>query len=114
MKAIIAFIRPSMEEAVRDALHDMENVSGASFSDIRGFGRGRGHSHSREKEDELLVGTVPKLRVEVMVNDDVAEQVANVIATAAHTGMRGDGKVFTYSLETALRISTRESGASAV
>ncbi len=113
MKLIIAFIRPSREEAVRDSLHAISGLSGASFTDIRGFGRGRGHSRS-EGEQEAVIGTLHRIRVEIMVTASIATIVEQAIASAAHTGQRGDGKIYTLPLESAQRISTGESGETAV
>ena len=113
MKLIIAFIRPSKEENVREALHAIPGLAGASFSDIRGFGRGRGHSHY-EAEREAVVGTLPRVRVEVMVPDAAQAATEQAIATAAHTGQRGDGKIYVLPLSSARRISTNEFGESAV
>lgn len=109
MKTIVAFIRPAKEEAVREALHDVPGVTGASFSDVRGFGRGRSHEGAKD-----LVGVAPRVRVEVIVNDHVAEAVESAIATAAHTGHRGDGKIYVLPLATARRISTGQVGTEAV
>jgi len=113
MKAVVAFIRPSKEEAVTDALHAVEGLTGASFTPIHGFGRGRG-DHSRREIDEAVTGTMPQVRVEVMTSDALAPKVAAVITEAAHTGNRGDGKVYVYSLDSAVRISTHETGEGAV
>ena len=113
MKVIIAFIRPSKEEAVREALNALPGLSGASFSDVRGYGRGRGHTHA-EAEHEAVSGTLDRIRVEIMVSDTRAVAVENALATAAHTGQRGDGKIYAYSLESARRISSGETGEAAV
>lgn len=110
MKAIVAFIRPTKEEAVREALHEQAGVTGATFSDVRGFGRGRGHEDARSAQEETVVGTLPKVRVDVMVADEHAPGVRKAIATAAHTGNRGDGKVYILPADSALRISTGECG----
>lgn len=114
MKAVVAFIRPSKEEAVREALHHVPSLSGASFGSVRGFGRGGRHGHSPNEEAEALLGTAPKIRVEIMVSDELAPKVTAVITEAAHTGNRGDGKVYVLPLESAVRISTRERGEDAV
>lgn len=113
MKQVVAFIRPSKEDAVCQALHGITGVSGASFTDIRGFGRGR-HDRSRRDLDEAVVGSLPQLRVDVMVTAAGVDQVVKAIVDHAHTGNRGDGKVYVVPLESAVRISTRESGPSAV
>ena len=109
MKTIVAFIRPAKEEAVREALHEVPGITGASFSDVRGFGRGRSHVDAED-----LVGVAPRVRVEVMVNDLLAPAVESAIATAAYTGHRGDGKVYVLPLGTARRISSKEAGEAAV
>ena len=109
MKVVVAFIRPAKEEAVREALHELPGLTGASFSDVRGFGRGRSHVN-----DEDIVGAGPRVRVEVMVNDLLAAAVESTIATAAHTGLRGDGKIYVLPLSEARRISTNETGAAAI
>lgn len=109
MKVIVAFIRPAKEEAVREALHELPGLTGASFSDVRGFGRGRSHDG-----DEDIVGAAPRVRVEVMVNDLLAATVESTIAVTAHTGLRGDGKIYVLPLSEARRISTSETGAAAI
>lgn len=109
MKVVVAFIRPAREEAVREALHAVTALTGASFSDVRGFGRGRSHA-----DDEDIVGAARRVRVEVMVNDLLAAAVESAIAGAAHTGLRGDGKVYVLPLASARRISTGETGAEAI
>lgn len=113
MKAIVAFIRPSKEEAVREALRGIPGLSGASFSDVRGFGRGRGLTRE-EARKEAVVGTLHRIRIEVMVPDATAALVEKAILTAAHTGQRGDGKFYVLPLGSARRISTGESGDPAV
>ena len=114
MKTIIAFIRPAKEEAVREALHNQPGVTGATFADIRGFGRGRKHDHSKGAMDEAVLGTLPHVRVEVMVADEDAAVIGKAIAEAARTGNRGDGKVYALPVESALRISTGETNKSAM
>lgn len=114
MKVIVAFIRPTKEEAVREILHNLPGVTGATFANVRGFGRGRGHSHSQSVSEEAVVGTLPKVRLDVMVADEHAETTQRAIASVAKTGNRGDGKVYILPVESALRISTGETGAIAV
>lgn len=109
MKVIVAFIRPAKEEAVREALHELPGLTGASFSDVRGFGRGRSHVGGED-----IVGVGARVRVEVMIEDSVAAAVESTIAATAHTGLRGDGKIYVLSLDAARRISTGETGAAAV
>ena len=113
MKIIIAFIRSSKEEAVREALHGIPGLIGASFSDARGFGRGRGHIRE-EAAQEAVVGTISRVRVEIMLPDSISAAVQDAIALAAHTGRRGDGKIYELPLGTARRISTGETGEAAL
>jgi len=109
MKVIVAFIRPAKEEAVREALHELPGLTGASFSDVRGFGRGRSHVG-----DEDIVGAALRVRVEVMADDLLADNVESTIASVAHTGKRGDRKVYVLPLAAARRISTGEAGTDGV
>jgi len=112
MKSIIAFIQPFKEDAVRDALHTVKGLSGATFADVRGFGRGRGRSEAAETE--AILGTLPKVRVEIMASDAVAREAVEVIVKAARTGCPGDGKVYVAPVDSALRISTQQTGEAAV
>ena len=111
MKHVMAFIQPFMADKVVDALHQVTGLAGASLSDVRGFGRGRSGKRSGSEE---LFGTVPRVRVDVMVPDALVEMVVRAIQSVAHTGQRGDGKVYVTSLERAVRISTGEEGEAAV
>jgi len=106
MKLVIAFIQPFMAQQVIQALHALPDVSGASFTDVRGFGRGR----DDVAVPEVLYGAAKRVRVEVAVRDDVAHTVIEAIRQAAHTGKRGDGKIFVTNVENALRISSGEQG----
>lgn len=112
MKSIVAFIQPAKEEAVREALHSLSGISGATFMHVRGFGRGRGTPD--DASEEAIVGTLRKVRVDIMADDHIIDQTVTAIARAAHTGRRGDGKVYVLPVESALRISTGETGAIAV
>ncbi len=98
---------------MREALHGIPGITGASFSDIRGFGRGRELTRE-EARDEAVVGALHRVRAEVMVSDATAALVEKAILAAAHTGQRGDGKLYVLPLGTARRISTGESGDIAV
>lgn len=113
MKQVVAFIRPSKEDAVCQALHGISGISGASFSDIRGFGRGRA-DRSRRQIDEAIVGALPQVRVDIMVQAVVLDEVVAAIENNAFTGNRGDGKIYVVPIESAVRISTRETGPAAV
>lgn len=107
MKLIIAIVQPFMAPDVDRALHAAEGVTGATYSDVRGFGRARrsGASTRDNVSDE-----VSKVRVEVIVRDQQANKVAQMIRDAAHTGNRGDGKIFVLDVERAMRIASDEEG----
>lgn len=98
---------------MREALHGIPGLSGASFSDVRGFGRGRGLSRE-EAQQEAVVGALHRVRVEMMVSDAIVTLVEKAILAAAHTGQGGDGKLYILPLGTARRIRTGESGDTAV
>ena len=106
MKLIIAYVQPFLLDKVIDTLHLNAGVSGATVTRARGFGRGR----RRVEEEEEIYGTSARVRIEVAANDDCVEQIIHDIKTAAHTGQRGDGKVFVLALERSLRIQTGEEG----
>lgn len=103
MKLVVAFIQPAIEERVIAALHTIAGVTGATVSDARGFGRG----DPRERvTPETLFGVAPRRRVDVLVDDSIARQVVETIAVAAHTGQRGDGKVFVLPVLGVTRIGS--------
>jgi nitrogen regulatory protein P-II 1 len=112
MKLIIAFIKPFKLEQVRDALKTA-GVSGMSVSDISGFGRQGGQTEVY-RGAEYEVDFVPKVRLEVIVTDELAGSVVTAIETAAHTGDIGDGKVVVVPVEEVVRIRTSERGADAI
>ena len=108
MKMVVAVVQDHMAQQVVDALHRIPDVTGATFSAVRGFGRGRRRDDDDSVED--LIGTLPRTRVEVVARDGVVPAVVAAIRSAAHTGKRGDGKVFVLPVETALRISNGDTG----
>ena len=110
MKLVIAFIQPFMAQQVIQALHALPGVSGASFTEVRGFGRGR----DDVAVPEVLYGAAKRVRVEVAARDDVSVSVVDAIRRAAHTGNRGDGKIFVSHIETAIRISSGDEGDAAI
>jgi nitrogen regulatory protein PII len=112
MKLIIAFVKPFKLEPVRDALKDA-GVSGMSVSDISGFGRQGGQTEVY-RGAEYEVDFVPKVRLEVIVTDELAAPAVQAIETAAHTGEIGDGKIAVLAVEDVVRIRTSERGADAV
>ncbi len=112
MTKIEAIIRPNKFEAVKEALIQV-GTEGMTISEVRGHGRQKGHTEfyrGREYETDLL----PKIKLEVVVQDDVVNKVVQVILDTAYTGKIGDGKIFLYKLEDAIRIRNQERGAVAV
>ena len=107
MKMIVAIVQPFMAADVVHALHGLRGVTGATFSDVRGFGRARRYGN---RGNEVVNDEAMKVRVEVVVRDEQADAVARAIREAARTGNRGDGKVFVLPVEAALRIATEEEG----
>jgi len=112
MKLITAIVKPFKVIDVRDALRDI-GVSGLTVSDVQGYGRQRGHTEVY-RGAEYQIDFVPKIRMEVLVDDVDAPRVIDTIVTAAHTGKIGDGKVWVQSVEEVVRVRTGERGAEAV
>jgi nitrogen regulatory protein PII len=108
MKMICAIIRPHRLQQVKDAISDV-GVVGMTATDVRGAGRQKGQVE-RYRGSEYSVDLVPKLKLEVAVEDDRVEIVIEMIREAAYTGEIGDGKIFIYALEDSLRIRTGERG----
>jgi nitrogen regulatory protein P-II 1 len=106
MKKIEAVIKPHKLDDVKDALHTL-GVSGMTAYEVKGFGRQKGHTEIY-RGAEYTVDFVPKLKLEVVVDDDLAPKVEAAIVDAARSGKIGDGKVFTYDCESAVRIRTGE------
>ena len=112
MKKIEAIIKPFKLDEVKEALHEV-GVSGITVTEAKGFGRQKGHTELY-RGAEYVVDFLPKVKLEVAVTDNQAEQVVEAIVTAAGTGKIGDGKVFVYDLERVVRIRTGELDADAL
>ncbi len=112
MKLVVAIIKPHQVEAVTSALDAME-VSGVTLTEVRGHGQQRGHSEVY-RGGEYRVDFLPKVRIEVLIADGRAEQVANTIVEHARTGKIGDGKLWIQSVDVAVRIRTGEVGDEAI
>lgn len=112
MKKIEAIIRPHLLENVKDALQSL-GVQGMTISEVRGFGRQKGHTEVY-RGSEYKVEFVPKIKLELVLDDEVAEGAIDAISKAARTGKFGDGKIFVFSVEDAIRIRTGEHGEQAV
>ena len=112
MKLIVAIIKPFKLDEVREALADV-GVNGLTFTEVKGFGRQKGHTELY-RGAEYVVDFLPKLKIEAVVADDILEQAIEAIRKAAYTGKIGDGKIFVYEVEQAIRIRTGEMGEDAV
>jgi nitrogen regulatory protein P-II 1 len=110
MKKLEAFIQPHKLDEVKDALL-AAGVTGMSISEIRGHGRQKGHTETY-RGSEYKVDLLPKIKLEVVVPSDRAEQIIEVLSTAARTGKIGDGKIFVSSVEGAIRIRNGDRGES--
>ncbi|MCP5384330.1 MAG: P-II family nitrogen regulator [Sphingomonadaceae bacterium] len=106
MKKIEAIIKPFKLDEVKEALHEV-GVSGITVTEAKGFGRQKGHTELY-RGAEYVVDFLPKVKLEVVVADAMAEQVVEAIASSAQTGRIGDGKIFVSPIESALRIRTGE------
>ena len=112
MKLVTAIIKPFKLDDVREALSEI-GVQGITVTEVKGFGRQKGHTELY-RGAEYVVDFLPKVKLEVAVNDDLLEQVIEAISKAANTGKIGDGKIFVYPLEQAVRIRTGETGPDAL
>lgn len=112
MKKIEAVIKPFKLDEVKDALQDI-GVQGMTVLEAKGYGRQKGHSELY-RGAEYVIDFLPKIKIEVVVSDDLAPAVVEAIQTAARTGKIGDGKIFVTSLEEVVRIRTGETGAQAI
>ncbi len=112
MKKIEAIIKPHKLEAAKAALTQI-GVQGMTVSEVRGFGRQKGHKE-QYRGAEYTVDLVPKVKLEVVVADGTADAVVLAVSRATRTGEIGDGKIFVYPLESAVRIRTGEKGDAAV
>ena len=106
MKIVMAIIKPFKLEEVRDALTAI-GVHGMTVTEVKGYGRQKGHTEIY-RGAEYAVSFLPKLKIEVAVTADVADKVVEAIVAAARTGQIGDGKIFVYNLDSAVRIRTGE------
>ncbi|HEX5080905.1 MAG TPA: P-II family nitrogen regulator [Blastocatellia bacterium] len=112
MKKIEAIIRPHLLESVKDALQTL-GLQGMTISEVKGFGRQKGHTEVY-RGSEYKVEFVPKLKIEVILDDEVVESAIDTIIKTARTGKFGDGKIFVFPVEEAIRIRTGEHGENAV
>ena len=112
MKKIEAIIKPFKLDEVKDSLNDI-GVKGMTITEVKGFGRQKGHTETY-RGAEYKVDFVPKVKIEIVVSDDLVSKALEAIINAAKTGTVGDGKIFITSLSEAIRIRTGEKGETAL
>lgn len=112
MKQITAIIKPFKLDEVREALAEV-GVTGLTVTEVKGFGRQKGHTELY-RGAEYVVDFLPKIRIELVIADDLLEQACDAIIRAAHTGKIGDGKIFVSHVEQVIRIRTGETGEAAI
>jgi len=112
VKKIEAIIKPFKLDDVKDALHEV-GVSGITVTEVKGFGRQKGHTELY-RGAEYVVDFLPKVKVEVVVEDEQVQRIVEAIEVSARTGRIGDGKIFVFPVEQAIRIRTGEKGQDAI
>ena len=112
MKKIEAIIKPFKLDEVREALSEV-GITGLTVTEVKGFGRQKGHTELY-RGAEYVVDFLPKIKVEVVVTDNIVDQTIEAIVKSAHTGKIGDGKIFVTPIEQVIRIRTGETGADAL
>lgn len=112
MKKVEAIIKPFKLEEVKEALNSL-GIQGMTVSEVKGFGRQKGHTELY-RGAEYIVDFLPKVKIEVVVKDEILEQVLDAVTEAAKTGRIGDGKIFVIPVEDTIRIRTGETGEEAI
>jgi len=112
MKKIDAIVKPFKLDEVKEALHGI-GIQGMTVTEVKGFGRQKGHTELY-RGAEYVVDFLPKIKIEIVVGDDLADQVVEAVSGAANTGRIGDGKIFVQPVEEVIRIRTGERGSDAV
>jgi len=112
MKKIEAIIKPFKLDDVKEALHEI-GLQGMTIVDVRGFGRQKGHTELY-RGAEYVVDFLPKVKIELVLEDHEVEKAVEAISSAAHSGRIGDGKIFVYPIDNAVRIRTGETGKDAI
>ncbi|MFQ5645676.1 MAG: P-II family nitrogen regulator [bacterium] len=112
MKKIEAIIKPFKLDEVKEKLHEV-GIVGITVTEVKGFGRQKGHTELY-RGAEYVIDFLPKLKLEIVLPDDLVDQAVEAIVEVAHTGKIGDGKIFVLPVEEAVRIRTGEKGAEAV
>ncbi|MDQ3687709.1 MAG: P-II family nitrogen regulator [Acidobacteriota bacterium] len=112
MKKIEAIVRPHLLDAVKNSLQEID-VKGMTVSEVQGYGRQRGHTETY-RGAEYQIEFIPKLKIEVIIPDDIEDMVVHAVMTAAQTGKFGDGKIFVTTIDDVIRIRTGERGEAAL
>src|SRR6202158_3591801 len=112
MKRVEAIIRPHLLDAVRDALQEV-GVAGMTISEVQGYGRQKGHTETY-RGTEYQIEFIPKIKIEVIIPEDIEDSVVEAIQKTARTGKFGDGKIFVVSMDDVIRIRTGERGETAL
>ena len=112
MKKIEAIIKPFKLDEVKEALHEV-GIQGITVTEAKGFGRQKGHTELY-RGAEYVVDFLPKVKIEVVMEDGMVDRAVEAIQKAAHTGRIGDGKIFVTTVDEAIRIRTGERGADAI
>ena len=112
MKKVEAIIKPFKLDEVKEALHEV-GIQGMTVTEVKGFGRQKGHTELY-RGAEYVVDFLPKVKIEIVLDDGLVDRVVEAIEQAAKTGRIGDGKIFVYPLEEVVRIRTGERGADAL
>ena len=112
MKKIEAIIKPFKLDEVREGLSEV-GITGLTVTEVKGFGRQKGHTELY-RGAEYIVDFLPKIKVEVVLGDDMVDQAVEAIVKAAHTGKIGDGKIFVSPVEQVIRIRTGETNEAAI
>jgi len=112
MKLVSAIIKPFKLQEVRESLVE-SGVIGLTISEVKGYGRQKGHTEMY-RGAEYSVDTLPKMRLDILINDELAESVIETITKSASTGKIGDGKIFVTNIEEIVRIRTGETGSDAI
>lgn len=113
MKEVKAYIKPHKLAKVTLALQKIEGLTGMSVTNVLGFGRGRARK-APDKISEDFVDYVKRVKIEIVCRDDLVDEIVSTIESMAHTGLRGDGKIYVSNVEAAVRISTGDRGEKAI
>jgi nitrogen regulatory protein P-II 1 len=112
MKKIEAIVKPFKLDDVKEALNEI-GIQGMTISEVKGYGRQKGHKEIY-RGAEYVVDFIPKVKIEIIVDSERADQVVEAIQKAAYTGKIGDGKIFVFSIEEVIRVRTGEKGKDAI